>query len=314
MSIVRSGMSFRIWTAERWIRVTDDDGLAQFIQLNGVGLDQYGHPALVNAVGSLDVDIILDEGPDTLTMAQDVFQTLQQIIPPLAPLLSPAEAQAALGILIESSPLTSSAKTKFKKAAEAPPDPMQMQSKQVALQSEVAKTEKTKADTAKSYAQAMGTLHDAHVDAQTALASGQPGAALMASQPTESASAPVPPGGAGALGPVPGAVQVPEGGDVPSMPVQPQPQPLPAPTASAAPPQPMLPAASPQPPVMIHFDANREAMGPMMHGVVQNSQAIVAALQSRLRPRSRWIWPRSRWVPWRRAFTSYRTRRTRRRE
>lgn len=65
------------WTAERWIRVTDDEGLAQFIQINGLGVDPAtGMPTIVNAIGNLDVDIIMDEGPDTITMAQDNYETL----------------------------------------------------------------------------------------------------------------------------------------------------------------------------------------------------------------------------------------------
>lgn len=65
------------WTAERWIRVTDDEGLAEYIQINGLGIDpSTGLPTLVNAVGNLDVDIIMDEGPDTITMAQDNYETL----------------------------------------------------------------------------------------------------------------------------------------------------------------------------------------------------------------------------------------------
>jgi hypothetical protein len=57
----------KYWTGERWIRVTDDDGLAQFIQINGQQQDPAtGQPQLVNALGSVDVDIILDEGPDTI--------------------------------------------------------------------------------------------------------------------------------------------------------------------------------------------------------------------------------------------------------
>lgn len=65
----------RHWTAERWVRVTDDDGIAQFIQVNGVGIDpQTGMPTVVNAVGSLDVDIIIDEGPDTINTMTETFE------------------------------------------------------------------------------------------------------------------------------------------------------------------------------------------------------------------------------------------------
>ena len=64
------------WTAERWIRVTDDEGLAQFIQVNGLDLDEAGRPVLVNALGSLDVDVVLDEGPDSVTTMADTFDLL----------------------------------------------------------------------------------------------------------------------------------------------------------------------------------------------------------------------------------------------
>jgi hypothetical protein len=65
------------WTSERWIRVTDDNQVAQFFAVNQMGVDpNTGAPALVNALGSLDVDIIIDEGPDTINVQQDVYDTL----------------------------------------------------------------------------------------------------------------------------------------------------------------------------------------------------------------------------------------------
>jgi len=73
------------WTAERWVRVTDDDGMAQFIQINGAGTDQNGFPTTVNALGSLDVDIILDEGADAVNAQADVYETLTQVLPSLRP-------------------------------------------------------------------------------------------------------------------------------------------------------------------------------------------------------------------------------------
>lgn len=66
----------RYWTAERFLRVTDDEGLAQFMPVNGMQLDQFGQPQIVNALGSIDVDIVIDEGPDTETVMGDVFDTL----------------------------------------------------------------------------------------------------------------------------------------------------------------------------------------------------------------------------------------------
>jgi hypothetical protein len=65
------------WTAERFLRVTDDEGLAQFLKVNGIELDQMGAPALVNQLGTINVDIVIDEGPDTETVMGDVRDTLQ---------------------------------------------------------------------------------------------------------------------------------------------------------------------------------------------------------------------------------------------
>lgn len=80
------------WTSERFIRVTDDDGLAEFLPVNQPVRDEYGQPmmhpdgtpVLQNPLGALDVDIIIDEGPDTVTQMQDVYQALSNIpgVPP----------------------------------------------------------------------------------------------------------------------------------------------------------------------------------------------------------------------------------------
>lgn len=67
----------RHWSSERWIRVTDDQSVSQFIKINGLGIDPAtGMPTIVNAVGSLDVDLILDEGPDSVTMMSDTYDAL----------------------------------------------------------------------------------------------------------------------------------------------------------------------------------------------------------------------------------------------
>lgn len=64
------------WTGERWIRVTDEEGEPAFLQINGQQTDDFGRPVLVNALGALDVDLILDEGPDTVNIMQDIGDTL----------------------------------------------------------------------------------------------------------------------------------------------------------------------------------------------------------------------------------------------
>ena len=125
------------WKAERWIRVTDDQNVAQFFQINKLDVDAYGHPAIVNAIGSMDVDFIIDEGPDTINMQADAAATLQA--------LGPAFAQQFPEIAIELSPMESVVKTKMLKkieaAQQAPPKP---DPKVLAMQ-EQAKIEQQKA-------------------------------------------------------------------------------------------------------------------------------------------------------------------------
>lgn len=134
----------KYWTAERYIRVTDDEGLAQFIQINGVGVDpRTGHPTMVNALGSLDVDIIMEEGPDTINAQQDVYETLSNVLPTVGPMLSPPLASAAVEILIDNSALPATSKKKFREASQAaaqmppPPNPeiektkIQLEAKQI---------------------------------------------------------------------------------------------------------------------------------------------------------------------------------------
>src|SRR5258708_29930577 len=65
------------WQAERFIRVTDNDGVKQFLAVNQLGLNQWGQPMITNAVGTLDVDIILDEGPDTINVMQDAYESIK---------------------------------------------------------------------------------------------------------------------------------------------------------------------------------------------------------------------------------------------
>ncbi len=147
----------RNWTAERWVRVTDDEGLAQFVQINAMQVDpQTGMPAMVNAIGQLDVDIVLDEGPDTVTMMQDLYETLSNVIPSIAPMLQPQEARAVVKMLIDVSPLSAAQKKGFREATEAAaqPDPMQQQMHQIAMAGEDAKVGETKSKTVLNLAKA----------------------------------------------------------------------------------------------------------------------------------------------------------------
>ena len=163
----------RYWTAERWIRITDSQQVLQFIQLNAQQKDQFGNPMInpmtgqpimQNMVGELDVDIIMDEGQDTINAQQDVYETLSQIMPSIAPMLKPAEASAAVSILIDSSSLSASAKKTWRDATQQQPDPMQQQAKQIALQGEAAKVGETQSKTQLNFAKAQQAWQPAGED------------------------------------------------------------------------------------------------------------------------------------------------------
>jgi hypothetical protein len=109
------------WKSERWIRVTDDEQIAQFFKINELGKNEWGQPAIINAIGSLDVDIILDEGPDQINMMADSASVLQA--------LGPQFAQEFPELAIELSPIQASVKKKMldkiqqKQNQPPPPDP-----------------------------------------------------------------------------------------------------------------------------------------------------------------------------------------------
>jgi hypothetical protein len=91
------------WTSERWVRVTDDQKLARFFSINKLSIDpRTGTPVIVNAIGALDVDIIIDEGPDEINMQAANFDLLTALARSGQPV--PAE------VLIELSDIDSSVK------------------------------------------------------------------------------------------------------------------------------------------------------------------------------------------------------------
>lgn len=68
------------WTGERWIRVTDDKRSLQYLNVNTVQQDPMtGQLTPQNYVAEIDVDIIMDEGPDTVVMKEELLQTMSQL-------------------------------------------------------------------------------------------------------------------------------------------------------------------------------------------------------------------------------------------
>ena len=60
--------------------MTDQEEAAQFVvKINELQIDEMGQPVIANNIGALDVDIILDEAPDSVTTMQDTFELLQSL-------------------------------------------------------------------------------------------------------------------------------------------------------------------------------------------------------------------------------------------
>ena len=134
-------------------------------------LDEYGRPAIVNAIGSLDVDIILDEGPDAVNLQADNMLVLQS--------LGPQFAQQFPDIALELAPLSNSVKKpmldkiKAKQNQPPPPDPkvMALQAKaqidaQAAQREDARETARTQQDLAMQQAEQRLKEHQAMIDAQ----------------------------------------------------------------------------------------------------------------------------------------------------
>jgi hypothetical protein len=141
------------WVSERWIRVTDDQDLAQFIQLNGWEIDpQSGFPVAINSLGSLDVDIILDEGPNAINTMADAFDSLVG--------LAKTGTSVPPELIVELSSLPASIKKRslahLKQSQE--PKPMDVAALQIKLQQETNRAQEIAAHAELYVAQAQEAL------------------------------------------------------------------------------------------------------------------------------------------------------------
>jgi hypothetical protein len=139
------------WKAERWIRVTDDENSVNFVGLNQVSTNPMtGMPTMVNQVSALDVDIIMEEGPDTINMMADTWEALSA--------LAQNGAEIPPAILLELAPGIDASTRKRLIDKMSQPDPMQEQAKQLELQTAAAKVQDTQAATGLKKAQTIDTL------------------------------------------------------------------------------------------------------------------------------------------------------------
>ena len=70
----------QFWNDERWIRVTDETQAPQFVSVNRFqGFDEMGQPVIENPVAQMDLDIIIDDAPDYVTLRQENFEQLNEM-------------------------------------------------------------------------------------------------------------------------------------------------------------------------------------------------------------------------------------------
>jgi hypothetical protein len=67
----------QFWNGERYIRVTADPKAVEFLSINRIVEDpQTGQVYVENAIIEMDVDVLLDQGPDTVTMREELLQAI----------------------------------------------------------------------------------------------------------------------------------------------------------------------------------------------------------------------------------------------
>lgn len=151
------------WTAEKWIRVTDDERNVKWVGLNvdpqRVEMLKQQNPqeaeriaGIVGNVAELDCDIIIDEAPDSLTPALEQFQALVELKK------FDAQNEIPFRVLIEAAPNLRN-KDKIlgdmdKRAEQQAQDPAAQQAKELQMRGAAAEVSKTESEAAKNMAQA----------------------------------------------------------------------------------------------------------------------------------------------------------------
>jgi hypothetical protein len=161
----------KFWTADRFLRVATDPQSLQaiFMQINGIQLNEYGLPALVNALGNIDVEIKIDEGPDTETIQGDIFDLLMALSQNNVPV--PPQA------IIEASYLPMSEKKKLQQMV-SQPDPTKVQAQQLLMADKQTDIQKKQAEIGKIQSQGM-------LNAAKARTEGMPDAPLPPKSPLD---------------------------------------------------------------------------------------------------------------------------------
>lgn len=154
----------QFWDSERWIRVTDDESNLKWVGLNvpitmrqqmeqqGMQIPQGYQDARLdmqvgtqNNIAELDVDIIIDESPDVVTLQVETFQQLSQ--------LYTTRPDLPIDVLIEAMPIRSATKKRLMESLQGGSEAARQQAAQ--KQAEMAREDaKAQAEIRKENAQA----------------------------------------------------------------------------------------------------------------------------------------------------------------
>lgn len=146
----------QFWTGERYIRVTGDPRAIEFLNVNRIVENpETGQVQVENAIAEMDVDVILDEGPDTVTMREELIEQLAQ----LGPGVVPPELLIELSNIGEKDMLLK----RLQEARTPPPEVTALQTQMARLEAALSavKLDEGNANVAAKNAQALKTLGEA---------------------------------------------------------------------------------------------------------------------------------------------------------
>lgn len=191
----------QFWTAERMIRVTDDERNIKYVGLNqpltradiaahrGIPIPPNLTPeqqlqlqevvGTKNELAALDVDIIMDQSPDVLTLQDEQFNQLTSLLGSLGGALPPPAIMLMLELIVEASGLRQKKELaqmirtggvtpeQQQQAAQKQAEAEQLQRANIALdmQAKQADIQKTRSSSFKDMAQGQAALQDAATNA-----------------------------------------------------------------------------------------------------------------------------------------------------
>jgi hypothetical protein len=153
----------QVWTTERWVRITDDPNNIQHLGLNVPLRGPLGNVVSVqNPVAEMDVDIIIEDAPDVVSLANEEFETFMNILPTLAQ-LPPQWARLSVEMAPNFRDKERVLKLLDEMSQQQQPqvDPMQQEMMRLEVAGKAADVDKTQVETRKTESEIVKNLADA---------------------------------------------------------------------------------------------------------------------------------------------------------